>query len=238
MKELYYTVADEVFAEFPGYVRGIVIARGLTNGPSPDELTSLLREAEESLRRELGTGNPADHPRIASWREAFRKLGMKPAEFRSSIEAMARRVAKGHELPSINALVDLGNALSLLHLLPCGGHSLDDVSGDIMLRPARGDEVFVPFGETEAESPAPREFIFAEGDQVLTRRWCWRQANHTLTLPETRDFIFNVDGMPPVGADEVLEVCREMEELMARFCGGESFRTGLLSSSSPRASLS
>ena len=80
MKELYYTVADEVFAEFPGYVRGIVIARGLTNGPSPDELTSLLRGAEESLRRELGTGNPADHPRIASWREAFRKLGMKPAE--------------------------------------------------------------------------------------------------------------------------------------------------------------
>ncbi len=33
---------------------------------------------------------------------------------------MARRVAKGQELPSINALVDIGNVLSLRHLVPLG----------------------------------------------------------------------------------------------------------------------
>ncbi|MDI9370367.1 MAG: hypothetical protein GX181_06025 [Synergistaceae bacterium] len=238
MKELFYTIADEVFEEFPGYARGILVARGLKNGPSPDELTGLLREAEGSLRSALGDGNPAEHPRIASWREAFRKLGMKPAEHRSSIEAMARRVIKGHELPSINALVDMGNVLSLRHVLPCGGHSLDEVTEDICLCPAVGDELFVPFGGTEEEHPSPGEFVFLEGKKVLTRRWCWRQANHTLTLPETRDFIFNVDALPPVSPDEALEVCREMEELMARFCGGESFRTGLLSAETPRLSLS
>ncbi|NLK20366.1 MAG: hypothetical protein GX310_11280 [Synergistaceae bacterium] len=237
MKELFYTIDDAVFAAFPGYVRGVVVARGVENGPSPAELTALLREAEEALREELGQGNPAERPRIASWREAFRKLGMKPAEFRSSIEAMARRAVRGQELPSINALVDLGNVLSLRHLVPAGGHSLDDVTQDIFLRPAKGDEVFVPFGGTEEENPLPGEFIFAEGDQVLTRRWCWRQANHTLTLPETRAFIFNVDALPPVTREEAEQICREAEELIVRFCGG-SCRTDFLSASTPRISLS
>lgn len=236
MKELFYSIADEVFSVFPDYVRGVVIARDLENGPSPAELTALLRDAEETLRKELGEGNPADHPRIASWREAFRSIGMKPAEFRSSIEAMARRVVRGQQLPSINALVDLGNVLSLRYIVPAGGHSLDDVTEDIELRPARGDESFVPFGETEKESPLPGEFIFAEGDEVLTRRWCWRQANHTLTLPETRTFIFNVDAMPPVGRDEAAQICREAEELIVRFCGGKC-RTDFLSASTPRISL-
>ena len=236
MKELFYSIADEVFSVFPDYVRGVVIARDLENGPSSAELTALLRDAEEALRKELGEGNPADHPRIASWREAFRSIGMKPAEFRSSIEAMARRVVRGQELPSINALVDLGNVLSLRYIVPAGGHSLDDVTEDIELRPARGDESFVPFGETEKESPLPGEFIFAEGDEVLTRRWCWRQANHTLTLPESRTFIFNVDALPPVSRDEAPQICREAEELIVRFCGGKC-RTDFLSASTPRISL-
>ena len=236
MKEIAYSIADEVFTAFPDYVRGVVVARDVRNGPSPDELVSLLREAEASLRENLGTCNPAEHPRIASWREAFRKTGVKPAEFRSSIEAMARRVAKGQELPSINALVDIGNVLSLRHLVPTGGHSLDDVTEDIALRTAAGDEVFVPFGETEEEHPFPGEFIFAEGKKVLTRRWSWRQANHTLTLPETRAIEFNVDGLPPVERSEVEAVCGELEVLVRRFCGGE-FRREILCASQPRMSL-
>ncbi|HPF86019.1 MAG TPA: phenylalanine--tRNA ligase beta subunit-related protein [Aminivibrio sp.] len=237
MKEMYYTIADEVFTAFPDYVRGVVVARDVRNGPSPGELTALLREAEAALRETLGTGNPAEHPRIASWREAFRKTGVKPAEFRSSIEAMARRVAKGQELPSINALVDIGNVLSLRHLVPTGGHSLDDVTEDIALRAATGNEVFVPFGETEEEHPFPGEFIFAEGKKVLTRRWSWRQANHTLTLPETKSIEFNVDGLPPVERSEVEAVCGELEELVGRFCGG-TFRREILCASQPRMSLS
>jgi len=94
MKEIFYTISDEVFSSFPGYVRGVVVGRDLENGPSPETLKAMLRDAESSLRERMGTANPAEHPRIASWREAFRKTGVKPAEFRSSIEAMARRVVK------------------------------------------------------------------------------------------------------------------------------------------------
>ncbi len=61
----------------------------------------------------------------------FSPLGIKPSEFRSSIEAMARRVLRGNELPAINALVDIGNLISLRYIIPAGGHALDHVTQDI-----------------------------------------------------------------------------------------------------------
>ena len=111
---------------------------------------------------------------------------------------MARRALRGDELPAINALVDIGNIISLRHLIPAGGHAIDVLKGDIELRFATGDEEFVPFGTNDLEHPLPGEVIFVEGSIVLTRRWTWRQANHTLTLPETQAIEFNVDGLPPV----------------------------------------
>lgn len=235
-KELYYTVAEEVFTQFPGYVRGVVLAYDVVNGESPPDLVSLLREAEASVRDRLRLEGLAEHPRIASWREAYRSFGAKPSKFRSSIEAMVRRALRNQELPTINALVDIGNILSLRHLAPTGGHAIDVVTQDIALRPATGEEEFVPFGSEEVEHPLPGEIIFAEGNTVLTRRWTWRQANHTLTLPTTTAIEFNVDGLPPIPVAEVEEICQEVAELIRRFCGGRS-RFELLTRENPRIRL-
>jgi DNA/RNA-binding domain of Phe-tRNA-synthetase-like protein len=235
-KELYYTIAEEVFAQFPGYVRGVVLAYDVVNGESPPDLVLLLREAEASVRDRLRLEGLAEHPRIASWREAYRSFGAKPSKFRSSIEAMVRRALRDQELPTINALVDIGNILSLRHLAPTGGHAIDVVTQDIALRPATGEEEFVPFGSEQVEHPLPGEIIFAEGNTVLTRRWTWRQANHTLTLPTTTAIEFNVDGLPPIPVAEVEEICQEVAELIRRFCGGRS-RFELLMRENPRIKL-
>jgi DNA/RNA-binding domain of Phe-tRNA-synthetase-like protein len=230
-----YRIADDIFTRFPGYVRGVVIAHELANGPSPPALLELLREAEASVRARVKPDAVAEEPRIKSWREAYRAFGAK-AEFRSSIEAMARRVLKNDRLPAINALVDIGNLISLRHLLPAGAHAIDLLAGDIALRPATGVEQFVAFGSTETEHPLPGEIIFTEGDTVLTRRWTWRQAQHTLTLPETRAVEFNIDGLPPVAPADVERAGREIMELAARFCGGRA-RFAILTRDQPSISL-
>jgi DNA/RNA-binding domain of Phe-tRNA-synthetase-like protein len=182
----------------------------------------MLREAESSVRRQTTIENIAEHPRIKSWREAYKAFGAKPSEYRSSVEAMARRALRGDPLPSINMLVDIGNIVSLEHLVPVGGHSLDELTQDISLRFATGEETFVPFGSTENEQPLPGEIIFAEGNTVLTRRWTWRQANHTLTLPETRGIEFNIDRLPPVELEEVRAIAEQVMGLVSEFCGGRS----------------
>lgn len=232
-KELTYTIADEVFARFPGYARGVVLAYGVRNGESPAEVVSLLREAEARVREQLSLESLIEHPRIASWREAYRSFGAKPSKFRPSVEAMVRRVLRGRELPSINTLVDIGNLVSLRHLIPAGGHAIDVLTQDIALRPATGEEAFVPFGSEEIEHPLPGEIIFAEGNAVLTRRWTWRQANHTLTLPETTAIEFNVDGLPPVPISEIETICQKIIGLIEQFCGGRT-RYEVLTSENPR----
>ena len=236
MKELFYSIADEVFNQYPGYVRGVVLAYGVSNSDSPPDLIAMLRNAEMSVRDQLDKDGLIEHPRISPWREAFRTFGAKPGQFRSSIEAMVRRVLSDNELPSINTLVDIGNVISLRYLVPIGGHAIDVVNQDIILRPAAGGEEFVPFGSEQVEHPHPGEIVFVEGNTVLTRRWCWRQANHTLTLPSTTAIEFNIDGLPPVSEDEVETICQETMGLIERFCGGR-MRYEILSRQNPRIKL-
>jgi DNA/RNA-binding domain of Phe-tRNA-synthetase-like protein len=237
MNEMFYSVADEIFARFPAYARGVVLAYGVRNGDSPAELVALLREAETSVRGRMTIEQVAAEPRFVAWRDAFRWFGAKASDFRASVEAMARRVVRGQEIPSINALVDIGNTVSLRHLIPAGGHAIDVVTGDIALKPATGDEEFTALGSAELEHPVPGEIVLVEGRALLTRRWCWRQGIHTLTLPETTAVEFNLDGMPPVPRQEVEEACREMIGLIDRFCGGRT-RFEVLSRENPRISLS
>ena len=225
-----------VFARFPDYLRGVVVAHGVRNGPSSPELVDLLRAAEASVRERIQPEEIAAHPRIAAWRAAFKALGIKPNDFRCSVEAMARRALKGQQLPSINALVDIGNLLSLRHLVPVGGHAIDHAVQGYCLRPATGLEVFVPFGTDQPEHPDPGEIIYAEGDTVLCRRWTWRQANHSLTLAETTAVQFNLDGLPPVTRAGLEAIGAELAELVARHCGGE-IRQGMLSAAQPGLSM-
>lgn len=234
---LYYSVAEEIFKKYPGYVRGVVLAYGVKNGPSPAELGVMLRQAEASVRERLNLDTLIEDPQIASWREAYRAFGAKPSEFRPSMEAMTRRVLRNQELPLINKLVDIGNILSLRHLVPAGGHAMDTLKQDIELRLASGNERFKPFDSEEVEHPLPGEVVFVEGNVVLTRRWTWRQSDHTLTLPSTTAFEYNVDGLPPTSQAQVETICVEAVELIQRFCGGRT-RIEMLSAENPRIRIS
>ena len=236
MKELTYSIAADVFARFPGYRRGVVIAHGVRNSASPAELIAMLRGEEAGAREKLNAETLTAEPRLASWRDAFRMLGYKPGDFRPSVEALLRRVLRGQELPSINALVDIGNIVSLRHRLHVGGHAIDVLTQDIALRPASGGEEFIAFGTNEIEHPLAGEFIFVEGDRVLTRRWIWRQAKHSLTLPETTAVEINIDALPPVTGPELENAARDVMALVARFCGG-TLRFEVLGRDHPRITL-
>src|SRR5512137_584813 len=118
MNDLHYSISAEVFRRFPDYLRGVVLARDVTNRSSPDAIVQMLRDAEASVRDRLRLEHIGDEPRIKSWKDAYRAFGAKPSEFRSSVESLARRALRNEPLPSINALVDIGNVVSLRHLLP------------------------------------------------------------------------------------------------------------------------
>jgi lysyl-tRNA synthetase class 2 len=222
-------LAPEFTAKFPEYIRGIVIARGINNAGEHAELLARLRDAERAVRADaLLQKNPAEHPRIASWREAFRRFGARPADDRPSIDALLRRVAKAGETPYINTLVALMNLVTLRFLIPCGGDDLDQVEGDFGLKIATGAEPFTPFNNPDAlEHPEPGEVILADARKVMCRKWIWRQGDQTKLLPTTRNVQINIDILPPATRDEGETAARALAEWIREFCGGEVTRAFL-----------
>ncbi len=229
-------IAKEVFEKFPGYRRGLVIAYEIDNSRTAPDLIKELREAEEHLRKSLKPETFISEPKISVWREAYRAIGIKPGDFRPSMDALVRRVLKNDPLPSINPVVDLGNLESIRHIVPIGAHAIDVLKGDMELRLASGSEIFEAFGSEISENPNPGEIIFVEGKTVLTRRWTWRQAKHTLVLPSSSAVEFNIDAMSIVSDAEVEEICEDIGRLVIRNCGGK-IKTGILSQSEPSLSM-
>jgi len=217
-------VTPEIFAQFPAVVLGVIVAREIDNTRESEEILAALRR-EEARVRELFAAQPIpDHPHIAPWREAYRKFGAKPKDHPSSIENLVRRVAKGHALPRINPLVDLYNTISLRFLLPAGGEDLDCTQGNIQLTVAGAEEAPVKLlGEPEARPPYPGEVIYKDDLGAICRRWNWKEADRTKLTPQTRRAVLVLEGLPPVGVNEIEEATASLAVMIQDHCGGTIF---------------
>jgi B3/4 domain len=96
-----------------------------------------------------------------------------------------RRAASDHGLPRINVLVDLYNAISILHRVPIGGEDLDHYDGPARLILASGNE---PFQTTANGAPMvdyaePGEPVWTDGGGITCRRWNWRQPRAPPSVP-------------------------------------------------------
>jgi DNA/RNA-binding domain of Phe-tRNA-synthetase-like protein len=237
MHEFTYRIDREVLQMFPGYRLGVLVYSGSDNAGSRTELTQLLRDTEESVRKGV-VGNVTENVVVAAWREAYRRFGAKPAEYRSSIEALLRRVLKPDSIPGINPLVDIGTAVSLMHLVPTGVHPIRHEATAIELRLARSGDHFLPAAGQEPESVTPGEVVLADQCEVLTRRWTWRQSANTRMEPSTKRAFFNVDALG-ISSDTDLEAAMsDAQRLVAHFCGGTLVRSIVLSASNPGFSCS
>lgn len=221
MAEPGLTIDPAIFERFPGTLVGTVVARAIDNRTGDPGLVDGLRAAEARARIALAGAVLVEHPRIAPWREAYRGFGAKPKKYPSSIEALCRRVARGDELPSINPLVDLYNAVSLRHLLPVGGEDLDRLDGPLTLRFAGESEPEVALlGRPEPAAPEAGEVIYADAVGAVCRRWNWREAARTCLSETTRNAILVVELLPPTEPAVLDAALAELAAGVERYCSG------------------
>ncbi len=228
-------VAPAIFESFPEVRIGVVAFEAARNDRPDPELAALLERESAAVAGRLGPAPLIEHPRIAPWREAYRRFGAKPKEHPSSIENLLRRAAKGQPLRPINPLVDLYNAVSLRHLLPVGGEDLDAVSGDVALRFAGEAEPAARLlGEPleSARPPKPGEVVYADDAGVLCRRWNWKEADRTKLTEKTTRGVLVVEALPPVGRAELDAALADLAALVEKHCGGR-VRTGVLDRENP-----
>lgn len=227
-------VEAAVHALRPDYRALLLVATGVTGGPSDEASDAVLRAAEVTARARLGGGPPEALPEIAAWREAFAGFGVKPRQARSSVEALLRRVDAG--LPRIDRLTDLYNAMSLTHLIPFGGEDLDRYAGPPRLVRATGDEPFdtIADGEPVTVTADPGEVLWRDDLGVTCRRWNWRQCVRTRLTEATTNVLFILDGLDPVTTEGLHAAADDLSSrLLARNREARISRRLLAASSAP-----
>jgi DNA/RNA-binding domain of Phe-tRNA-synthetase-like protein len=222
-----------ILDRFPGIVGGVILARAMTNGPTPADLRDAYIDEQRATIARIGATPLSELPSLAAWRRAFSGFGVAPTQYRSAAEALLRRLTKQGDIPSINALVDLGNLVSIRYALPVAVFDARAISGAVTVRFADGSERFTNLGQAAPEHPEPGEVIFAdEAGMVIARRWCWRQSDESAARADTTDAIVTVEAHHPGARADVEAAQRDLLALLQRYAGGDH-TAGILDATTP-----
>jgi DNA/RNA-binding domain of Phe-tRNA-synthetase-like protein len=210
-----------LLARYPALVGGALLAHGVTNGPTPAALRAAYRAEQQATLHRIGPTPLSQIDALAAWRAAFRGFGVEPTQYRSAAEALLRRLTKSGEIPSINALVDLGNLVSIRYALPVAIFDLWAVQGALTVRFADGSERYTPLGQAEVEHPEPGEVVFCdERGLVAARRWCWRQSAQSAAGPATTTALITIEAHHPRGRADVQAALDDVLALLPVAVGG------------------
>lgn len=216
-----FSVEKEIFEKFPQVRVGALVILGMSNQTGQDEMARLLADEEEKKAKKYADLDLKELPQVSSWQEIYQAFGSKPKEYRSSIEALLRRVQSGKKLPNINPLVDLYNYVSLKHLLPVGAEDLDKVKGEIVLGFAQGTESGKYLGSEEMTTAEEGEVIYKDNLGFICRRWNWREGDRTKITEQTRNVVVVLEATGAVTDDELAKAMGEIEDLVREYLGGK-----------------
>jgi DNA/RNA-binding domain of Phe-tRNA-synthetase-like protein len=213
----------DILNRYPHVRGGVILGRGLQNGPTPGGLRDDFDQEQRQTLARIGDTPLSQLEPLAAWRAAFREFGVNPTKYRSAAEALLRRLTKKGDIPSINALVDLCNLVSIRYALPVAAFSTHALEGAVTVHFAEGDEHYKPLGREEVEHPEPGEVIFSdESKRVIARRWCWRQSDDSAARTGTTEAILTVEAHHEQGDVGVQAALNDLLGLLQVYVGGET----------------
>jgi DNA/RNA-binding domain of Phe-tRNA-synthetase-like protein len=179
---MYFMHSDTIWSNFPSLRATVIVVGGVRKVRSDSVLTQPLVAA---IEERLALRSEAEMVEIASWRDAFAKMGMKPTQYRCASEALLRRFRKERTLPSFHPLIDYLNSVSMKFAIPIAAFDIDQISEGITVRLAAGSETYQTF-QGEMELPNPGEVIFADvAGNAHSRRWTHRQSAKSVVTADT-----------------------------------------------------
>jgi DNA/RNA-binding domain of Phe-tRNA-synthetase-like protein len=217
-----------VLSQFPDLRAGVILAEGVRNILSPEGLRKSFVTKQQAVLESIGQTPLSELASVAAWRSAFRKFGVDPTQYRSAVEALLRRLTKKGEIPSINALVDMANLVSIHYALPVAAFDLRQLKLPVTVRFSDGSERYTPLGETYIEHPESGEVIFVdEVGMVIARRWCHRQSDESAARDDSIRVLFTIEAQHKGGEVDVRLALEELQGLIKCYVGGKC-KTALL----------
>jgi DNA/RNA-binding domain of Phe-tRNA-synthetase-like protein len=207
------TISPAVFALRPDFTALSIFAKTLRNTESDARSMGLLKGACAAL-----DAAPWAEAHMEAWRDAYRAFGAKPQRTPCSSEALRRRALKDGRLPSVNAVVDLYNAISVRYAIPVGGEDADAYAGSPTLIRATGGEPFdtIQDGLPKIEPVDAGEVVWRDARGVTCRRWNWRQGARTRIGVDTTTTWFILERLAPMPIEALEQAGVELVESLRR----------------------
>jgi DNA/RNA-binding domain of Phe-tRNA-synthetase-like protein len=205
------TIDQAIYALRPDFQALSIHASGMKNGPAAEPLQQAMRELLLKAGEASWKGSHLD-----AWRNAYRAFGAKRQRTPCSAEALIKRLERDGGLPSINAVVDAYNAISVRFAIPVGGENVSAYRGNPRLTRATGKETFATLrdGLPDEEAVEPGEVIWRDDIGVTCRRWNWRQSVRTRIEPSTMDMWFVLERLDPMPMEALQQAGTALHALL------------------------
>ncbi|MEK7513992.1 MAG: arginine--tRNA ligase, partial [Patescibacteria group bacterium] len=217
-----FKIKPEVFQKFPNLVVAIPVILGFNNQKGGEEILQYLREQEKDLPRRMKREDLELDQRAASYFEVFKQFGADPEKIVPTHVALAKRVLEGGDIPDINPMVNLYNAVSLKYLTPFGGEDLSMLYGDFILKFSPGGEQWIGIGAKKSKPTFKGDLVWGDDLDISTKSLNWRQCERTKLTAESQDGYFIMDGFTDVNRDNIAVAAKEFIELATKWCGGQA----------------
>ena len=212
-----FTIEKNVFQKVENLCIGIVVAKGIKNESYNSIIVRQLQETVTDKRAKLKSRNVKE----------ISDLNINANKFPSSIEALLDRISKGGEIPSINAVVDLVNIISLKHNVAIGAHDMDTFIDGLTVRHSSINDMYVTFGnKCEDRVVEEGELIYASGNQIRTRQEIWKDDIGRIKV-NSKNILFLIDGFSEK-RDSIVAARNELAEQLKKFFGCSVIKMGIL----------
>ena len=199
-------IAPEIYALRPDFSALSILVTGARNGATDAFGAEQLRLACEAQEPEWAEAH------LEAWRDAYRAFGAKPQRTPCSVEALRKRAQRDGTLSSVNAVIDLYNAVSLRYALPIGGEDADAYVGTPRLVVAQGGDTFdtAQNGEPKIEVIDHGEVNWRDDHGATCRRWNWRQGVRTRITDDSTAMWFVLERLDPMPIPALLQAGDEL----------------------------
>ncbi|KNZ31709.1 MAG: hypothetical protein AD742_15690 [Methylibium sp. NZG] len=235
---MHFSHTPRLWSAFPRLTAAVMHVRGVRGAPAFDDLFNLHTQAAKS-RLDGSGGVPrqgplpeGQWPEIQAWRRVYSEMGLQPTQVRCAAEALLRRLRQDGQLPKVNALVDLCNAVSVHAAAPIAIFDCARVAWPLSVAHAQGDEEFLTFSG-EVEHPAETEVVFVDAaHRAHARKWAHRQSSFSAVSASTESVLIVIEAFHDGASSTVASSLAWLDEAFYRVPGCTT-ASRVLSASSP-----
>lgn len=234
---MHISIEETILKKYPMAKIGYLVAtvKVKKSDPFVEDLKQNLSENLKGLG--INATNFVAHPKLAIWRKIYKEdFQVKESTFRSSLEALLRRIVTGKDLWNICNVVDLYNCCSVLSLLPMGGYDLSKISGAIKIRYAKEGELFHGIGERLKIQTKSNHIVYADDQRVICWLWNHKDACETCIEEHTKQVIFFIDSVESRSTNIIDEALKQLSMNLEKI-GCLQTSSGILNVNSPYTTL-